>query len=368
MRRAHARLRRPARRGSKAKDSHRANARQAGRERPARARAEADNALGRIEIVDSVDAFGPATSWSKRSSRTWTRSEALLQPGSIVSGDASSRPTLLALGDRDGGGLQAAGRVAGYHFFNPVPVMKIVEVVDGVLTERGSPTRSPRSRALRPHAGALQGHAGLRRQPRRARIRARGAARPFRGRRRFRHHRPHPRRRRRIPARTVRPHGPRRPRRLARGDEVDVPAILRGAEVPAVLPAEPRVAAGLLGRKTGRGWYDYDKDRTPRGPGDAHPESHKAASVWAVPELKELLVELGAKPDEADARGAVLRRPAGRRRDHERARARPRSAAHRGGRSAVRVHQAPHLDEHSRHKKRNRGGARASPPTACRYR
>src|SRR5439155_262561 len=27
------------------------------------------------------------------------------------------------------------GRVAGYHFFNPVPVLKIVEVVDGVRTE-----------------------------------------------------------------------------------------------------------------------------------------------------------------------------------------------------------------------------------------
>src|SRR6185369_954458 len=27
------------------------------------------------------------------------------------------------------------GRVAGYHFFNPVPVLKIVEVVDGLRTE-----------------------------------------------------------------------------------------------------------------------------------------------------------------------------------------------------------------------------------------
>ena len=27
------------------------------------------------------------------------------------------------------------GRVAGYHFFNPVPLLKVVEVVDGVLTE-----------------------------------------------------------------------------------------------------------------------------------------------------------------------------------------------------------------------------------------
>ena len=33
-------------------------------------------------------------------------------------------------------GLKRPQRVAGFHFFNPVPVMKVVEVVDGLLTDR----------------------------------------------------------------------------------------------------------------------------------------------------------------------------------------------------------------------------------------
>ena len=135
--------------------------------------------------------------------------------------------------------------------------------------------------------------------------------------------------------------------------------------------AEPRVAAGLLGRKTGRGWYEYDKDgaaqRTPEPPAPgARPHA-----VWAVPELKELLVELGAKPRaQADAGDGVLRRAARRRRDHQRARARPRSGAHRGGRPAVRLRQAPHPDEdaRSRSKKSSKPRTACSPPTACRYR
>src|SRR5690606_22654383 len=32
-------------------------------------------------------------------------------------------------------GCQKPGRVAGYHFFNPVPLMKVVEIIDGLRTE-----------------------------------------------------------------------------------------------------------------------------------------------------------------------------------------------------------------------------------------
>jgi 3-hydroxybutyryl-CoA dehydrogenase len=65
---------------------------------------------------------------------------------------------------------------------------------------------------------------------------------------------------------------------------------------------EPRVAAGLLGRKSGRGWYVYGKDGAPQPV--AEPEraaARKPDSVWAVPELKELLAKLEvrvvAKPE-----------------------------------------------------------------------
>jgi 3-hydroxybutyryl-CoA dehydrogenase len=59
--------------------------------------------------------------------------------------------------------------------------------------------------------------------------------------------------------------------------------------------AEPRVAAGLLGRKTGRGWYRYDKDNNPEKIPEQPVPAVKAASAWAAPELKDLLGKLGAK-------------------------------------------------------------------------
>ena len=59
--------------------------------------------------------------------------------------------------------------------------------------------------------------------------------------------------------------------------------------------AEPRVAAGLLGRKTGRGWYEYGKDGAAVAIAEPAVPQAGAGSVWAVAELRELFLKLNAK-------------------------------------------------------------------------
>src|SRR2546427_11146235 len=63
--------------------------------------------------------------------------------------------------------------------------------------------------------------------------------------------------------------------------------------------AEPRVAAGLLGRKTGRGWYAYGKDGTAEA--GCAPPAPKArpGSGWAGPEFKELFSRTESDPSKA---------------------------------------------------------------------
>lgn len=57
--------------------------------------------------------------------------EAIVSEGCVLASNTSSLSvTAIAAG------LKRPGRVAGFHFFNPVPVMKVVEVVDGLLTDR----------------------------------------------------------------------------------------------------------------------------------------------------------------------------------------------------------------------------------------
>ena len=63
--------------------------------------------------------------------------------------------------------------------------------------------------------------------------------------------------------------------------------------------AEPRVAAGLLGRKTGRGWYAYGKDGAAEPLAEPPAPKARPDSVWAVPELKELFPRIEKDPSRA---------------------------------------------------------------------
>ena len=188
------------------------------------------------------------------------------------------------------------GRVAGYHFFNPVPVMKIVEVVDGVLTE---PWATDALTALakrfghtpircKDTPGFVVNHAGRAFVPEALRILAEGIA-DFATIDRIL-----------VDAAGFRL-GPFGLMDLV-GLDVNV-AVMKSMydqyfQEPKYKPsfiAEPRVAAGLHGRKTGRGWYTYGPEL--QMPPEPPAPRAKPAAVWAVPELKELLLDLGAKPE-----------------------------------------------------------------------
>jgi len=186
------------------------------------------------------------------------------------------------------------GRVAGYHFFNPVPVMKIVEVVDGVLTE---PWVTDALTALaqrfghtpvrcKDTPGFVVNHAGRAFVPESLRILSEGVA----------DHATIDRILTDAAGFRIGPFG------LMDLVGLDVAhAVMKSMyeqyfEEPKYRPsfiAEPRVAAGLLGRKTKRGWYEYAPDM--QMPPEAAAPRAKPTSVWAVPELKELLLGLGAK-------------------------------------------------------------------------
>jgi 3-hydroxybutyryl-CoA dehydrogenase len=260
---------------------------------------DADNAVGRIEVIDSVDAFAPchvvveaivedlsAKQTLFSSLEKQVRSDCIL-----ASNTSSLSVTAMAAA------CQRPGRVAGYHFFNPVPVMKIVEVVDGVLTEPWA-TEALAALARRfghtpvrckDTPGFVVNHAGRAFVPEALRVLSEGVA-DFAT----------------IDRILVDAAGFRLgPFGLMDLVGLDVAhAVMKSMyrqyfEEPKYRPsflAEPRVAAGLLGRKTGRGWYEYGKEG-PRAVAEPSAPKARPQAVWAVPELKELLAELGAKPE-----------------------------------------------------------------------
>jgi 3-hydroxybutyryl-CoA dehydrogenase len=260
--------------------------------------ADADTSIGRIEIADSLDAFAPCHVVVEAIVEDLpAKRELFLALEKTVSRDCilASNTSSLSV-TAMAAACQRPGRVAGYHFFNPVPVMKVVEVVDGVLTEpwatdalAGLARRFGHTPVrCKDTPGFIVNHAGRAFVPEALRVLSEGIA-DFAA----------------IDRILVDAAGFRLgPFGLMDLVGLDVAhAVMKSMyqqyfEEPKYRPsflAEPRVAAGLLGRKTGRGWYEYDKDNNPKRLPEASAPVTKPQSVWAVPELKELLVHLGAR-------------------------------------------------------------------------
>jgi 3-hydroxybutyryl-CoA dehydrogenase len=259
---------------------------------------EAEATLGRIEIVDALAAFKGChvvveaiVEQLAPKQALFRELEAIVAPDCVLASNTSSLSvTAMAAA------CAKPGRVAGYHFFNPVPVMKIVEVVDGELTEPwvGEALAALAKRyghtavRCKDTPGFVVNHAGRGFAPESLRVLQEGVA-DFAT----------------IDRILVDAAGFRMgPFSLLDLVGLDVAhAVMKSMHQqyygepkyqPAYL-AETRVAAGLLGRKTGRGWYTYDKDNTPQKIPEQPVPPAKAGSVWAAPELKELVAKLGAK-------------------------------------------------------------------------
>ena len=100
---------------------------------------EADAVLERITPVDTLDAFAPAGLVIEAVAEVLETKRALfgaleeiVGPDAILATNTSSLSvTAMAAG------LRQPGRVVGMHFFNPAPVMALVEVMAGLDTDRG---------------------------------------------------------------------------------------------------------------------------------------------------------------------------------------------------------------------------------------
>lgn len=94
----------------------------------ARARLSAVQALADLKDCDVVVEAIVENLDAKRA--LFRELESLVRPDCVLATNTSSLSvTAIAAG------LQRPQRVAGFHFFNPVPLMKIVEAVDGLLTD-----------------------------------------------------------------------------------------------------------------------------------------------------------------------------------------------------------------------------------------
>ena len=244
----------------------------------------------RIEVVSGLESFAPCHVVVEAIIEDLAAKKALFGSLEKIVGEScilASNTSSLSV-TAMAAACKKPGRVAGYHFFNPVPVMKIVEVVDGVLTEPWVTDALTGLARRFGHApvrckdtpGFVVNHAGRAFVPESLRIHAEGIA----------DHATIDRILVDAAGFKIGPFG------LMDLVGLDVShAVMKSMyqqyfEEPKSRPsctAEPRVAAGLLGRKTKRGWYEYAPDMVmpPEPPAPAR----KPAAIWAVSELREML-------------------------------------------------------------------------------
>ncbi len=259
---------------------------------------DADSTLGRIETVETLSAFAPAHLVVEaivedlEAKRALLRSlEGIVSDTCILASNTSSLSvTAMAAA------CARPGRVAGWHFFNPVPVMRIVEVVAGERTESwvmdalaGLAKRFGHTPVrCRDTPGFVVNHAGRGYIPEALRALQEGVA-DFAT----------------IDRILVDAAGFRLgPFGLMDLVGLDVNASVHKSlfeqyfQEPKYRPSyllEPRVAAGLLGRKTGRGWYVYGEDGAAQKVPEPPVPARKDVPVWVAPNaggLKELLARL----------------------------------------------------------------------------
>lgn len=270
----------------------------------------AREAMARIEPVASLEAFAECDIVveaiiekldAKR--QLFTALEAIVSERCILASNTSSLSvTEIAAA------CKHPGRVAGYHFFNPVPLMKVVEVVDALLTE---PAASEALMALtrrvghtpvraKDTPGFIVNHAGRGYVTESLRLLGENIA---------EHH---------VIDAILRAAGGFRmgPFELLdlTGLDVSQPVMEsiyhqyyeEARYRPSALAAQ-RLAGGLLGRKSGRGFYTY-RDGKPLAVPQPPVPSARPSAVWisnARPALaapvRELVGKLGATLDKSQS-------------------------------------------------------------------
>ena len=285
---------------------------------------DADAAVGRIRIASSLADFKSChvvieaiveNLDAKRA--LFGELENIVTPDCIlVSNTSSLSVTTIAAK------LKTPQRFAGFHFFNPVPLMKLVEVIDGLQTEDWVSqalmtlgrrmTREPVRLTDAP--GFLVNQVGRGFTLEASHLVSEGVAsfadvdRVMRDVGGFRM-------------------GPFELMELT-GLDVTQPAseliynqFFQEPRYRPNLIMRSRYEAGVLGRKTKKGFYDYDAEMKAIVPPEAAPPSTSPASVWVSPEderghavLSELLKKLGAPLESGStpsAKALILVTPVG---------------------------------------------------------